>query len=84
MISQEHGAPQGFHLSSSIIDVVLSLHLMASCLKNIGEGISNRSSAAVSHMQGTGGVGTNELYLYVATVSNIRAAIALIEMVYFT
>ena len=83
LVSQKDRAPESLDLSPGIIYVVLALHPMASGFQYAGKSVTHCSSSPMPHMQGAGGVGTDELHLYRAAVPEMRPAIIMAQAVYF-
>src|SRR5210317_929235 len=83
LVSQKDRAPESLDLSPGVIYVVLALHPMASGFQYAGKSVTHCSSSSMPHMQGAGGVGTDELHLYRAAVPEMRPTIIMDQAVYF-
>ena len=54
-----HGHAENAHLAPSIVDVVLGGHVVAGPAQDAGQAVARGCAAAVSHVQGAGGIGGN-------------------------
>ena len=72
-VAQPGGGTENMHLPAGIVDVVLSLHVVADEAQQIGQGGAIGGAATMTDVQRPGGIGRNEFDLDVTTLSDMAA-----------
>ncbi len=74
-VAQPHRGGENVHLAPGVVDVVFAVHVEAHRFEQIGHHGTVGRTAPVAHVQGTGGIGGDELHLHPLALPQVGAAI---------